>query len=590
MMRALNKSLRLPAVLTILAATFAVYWPSLQNQFVWDDTALILRDPFIRSWRLIPQGIGHFLFTDATPSDFYRPIQRLVYTLDYALFAFHPWGYHLTNILVHAAAAVMLFFFVEQLIARTAPSDLAKNGFIPWAVALAWAVHPVHSEAVMYIASLADLLVALFWFAGLYFGLLSLKKGLRPVAWAAGFCFLCAALSKESGLAVIAVWLAMLLCLHEFKSAGRWLLIGAGIVGVWCALRFTAEHIPPPVLSAPSTLAERPALVMRAADAYAGLLIAPVDLHMERDVPAGMLPLLLGGAVIVAFAFWTLRAYRHLFAAFIFLVAFLIAYAPMSNIFSLNAHVAEHWLYFSSAFLFAAEALSLASVRVPRVALIAAYGCWLVFLGARTFLRNHDWKDQRTFVETTIVTGGDTARMWVNLGQLDAEEAARLQDPAKLKIAIADYQKALEKRPGLPFAVLGLATTETLAGDFDNALKHMQQVEVIPFLRAQALTDRAALEARQTGTTDLPLLLKAATLDPDNWDVQKIYIKKLAESGNIDGAVAAARAVVEKQPWRARSWKVMTRLLMAAGRKDLAVHAYEEAQDCDVHLNMANDD
>ncbi len=118
MMPGLNKPFRLPAILSIIAATFAVYWPSLQNKFVWDDTALILRDPFIRSWRLIPEGFRHFLFTDATSSNFYRPVQRLTYTFDYALYAFQPGGYHLTSIILHAAAAVALFFLVQKLIAR----------------------------------------------------------------------------------------------------------------------------------------------------------------------------------------------------------------------------------------------------------------------------------------------------------------------------------------------------------------------------------------------------------------------------------------------------------------------------------------
>jgi hypothetical protein len=68
---------RLTAVLLIIAATLFVYWPALRNGFVWDDTALVLRDPLIRSWRLIPEGFRHFLFLDATGSNFYRPIQRL---------------------------------------------------------------------------------------------------------------------------------------------------------------------------------------------------------------------------------------------------------------------------------------------------------------------------------------------------------------------------------------------------------------------------------------------------------------------------------------------------------------------------------
>src|SRR5438874_12067752 len=96
------------SILLIAVAVFLSYAPALRNGFGWDDTALILRDPLIRSWRLIPEGFQHFLFTDATASDFYRPIQRLTYTLDYGAFAFRPAGYHLTSIVCHLAAALAL--------------------------------------------------------------------------------------------------------------------------------------------------------------------------------------------------------------------------------------------------------------------------------------------------------------------------------------------------------------------------------------------------------------------------------------------------------------------------------------------------
>src|SRR2546430_2030472 len=92
------------APLSLLLLAFLVYAPALRNGFVWDDQALILRDPLIRSWRLIWESFQHFLFTDAAASDFYRPLQRLSYTFDYALFAFSPVGYHFFSILWHAAA------------------------------------------------------------------------------------------------------------------------------------------------------------------------------------------------------------------------------------------------------------------------------------------------------------------------------------------------------------------------------------------------------------------------------------------------------------------------------------------------------
>src|SRR5256885_4021467 len=100
--------------LILLLAVFGAYVPALRNAFVWDDTALILRDPLIRSWRLITEGFNHFLFIDATASDFYRPLQRLTYTLDYGLAGFQPWLYHATSILWHALAAIALFFFAAE--------------------------------------------------------------------------------------------------------------------------------------------------------------------------------------------------------------------------------------------------------------------------------------------------------------------------------------------------------------------------------------------------------------------------------------------------------------------------------------------
>ena len=104
-----------PFLLVLFA--LAAYAPALRNGFVWDDQALILRDPLIRSWQLIDEGFAHFLFTDAAASDFYRPLQRATYKLDYAAFFLSPMGYHLVSLLWHAAAAVALFYFAEEFLA-----------------------------------------------------------------------------------------------------------------------------------------------------------------------------------------------------------------------------------------------------------------------------------------------------------------------------------------------------------------------------------------------------------------------------------------------------------------------------------------
>ena len=161
---------KIPASLWFCALVIlAVYAPALRNGFVWDDTALILRDPLIRSWRLIPEGFQHFLFIDATPSDFYRPIQRLTYLADYAAFVFKPAGYHFTSILCHIGATLALLLLANELL-RGWNVEERKRRWIAFLAALVWAVHPVHTAAVAYISGRADPLAALFGFLGLYCG------------------------------------------------------------------------------------------------------------------------------------------------------------------------------------------------------------------------------------------------------------------------------------------------------------------------------------------------------------------------------------------------------------------------------------
>ncbi len=389
-------------ILLIVAAAFAVYGPSLRNGYVWDDSALIQRDPFIRSWRLIPEGFGHFLFTDATASDFYRPIQRLTYTWDYAWCGFQPAIYHFDSILIHALAAVFLFLFVERLL------TLFKRPHpMPWAavVAVVWAIHPVFTAAVCYISGRADPLAAMFGFCGLWLAL----RNTRGAAALAALMFFLAILSKESGVMFLALCIALLILLKlPRREIMRWVLLSALVVAASLSLRLTAEHIAPPTPT-PLAWAARPIVALRAFAEYAGLFLAPVNLHMERDVlPFGRGDLaetvrvardrefqtLLGAILLAAFVLWMRWARKREPAVFAALVCFGIAYLPICGLFSLNASVAEHWLYVPGAFLMLAVLLSAALLPLSRPAGVVILVLWAGMLGYRTYLRNPDWHDR----------------------------------------------------------------------------------------------------------------------------------------------------------------------------------------------------
>jgi len=575
-----------------MAATFLAYWPARRNGFVWDDTALVLRDPLIRSWRLIAESFGHFLFIDATASDFYRPLQRLTFMADYAAWGFQPAGYHLTSIAMHIAAAVALFFLMEKLLAPEKRRDCAV------AVALLWAIHPLHTSAVTYVAGRADPLAAVFGFSALLFGLVSLERG-RRARWAAVgavMCFFAALLSKESGVVALMIWFLLLIWRREsWRLIGKWGLAAAAVLVGYGALRLSAEHIPAP-RGEPPSLAVRPILAARAVAEYAGLLAAPVTLRMERDVttrpagdPAATLrnarwreyQTLLGVVLVTGVVAWWAWARKRVPIASMGLLAALLAYLPVSNLFPLNATVAEHWLYVPSAFLLLAAVTSLHELASgSRLALTAAATCgilWGACLGVRTWQRQADWRDQRTFLTRTIEAGGDTARMRVNLGHLESTEG-------RDHVAHEQFTLALQRAPEDPFALLGMAAVCVRLGRFEEARTFLAKAERNSVIVAECRQLWAALEFREHGTDTTHFLRQAAEHAPNNWPLRQRYIKALDERGQTAGAVRELRAFLERQAFRADSWRMLSRLLEKQGDREHAAAAAAQAALLDVHL------
>jgi tetratricopeptide (TPR) repeat protein len=590
-------------LLLLVVVTFAAYSPALRNEIVWDDTALILRDPFIRSWRLIPEGFQHFLFTDATASDFYLPIQRLAYTLQYTAYGVRPFGYHCASIACHAAAALALFCLATELL-RYFAVDERRTRWAALGAALVWAIHPVHNGAVAYISGLADPLAAAFGFTGLALAVASSRvaggrRWLFTVVGAAAL--LLSALSKEAGLIFLALWLAFVLLRKDWAHAKRPVVGCLFVVAIYLSLRLPAEHIPPQNIHSPAPLLVRPILVARAFAEYTYLIFAPVNLHMERDVethPTGFnnesltnaswreFETLAGIVLIATFIYWLLRERKRDPAVFACLVLALIAYLPISGAIPLNASIAEHWLYLPSAFLFVALALCLLRFaareeRRPawiRPAIYSLLAIWMLFLGVRCFVRTFDWRDQRTFFESAVRDGGNTPRMLINLAGVEMNEG-RLDD------AKAHLQQALKMEPAQPLAVINLAAVAVKQSDFQAAHQLLARAKEMPLVEAQAYELLAVLAQKENGTVDLLRLRLASRTGPPNWLIEKRYIKLLDESGLTDGAIAELQQCLQTQWYRAESWQLLAQLLRKAGRTAEADSALSQAHRYDVRLD-----
>src|SRR5204862_1613505 len=282
----------------------------------------------------------------------------------------------------------------------------------------------------------ADALAALFGFAGLYclIRALSLEGG---VPWKfyvlSGVALLASALSKESGLVFACLAIMLILLTKKWKALPAFGIALMFVVTIYATLRNQVPPVKVPQLSPPAPALVRPIIAARALAEYAGLLIAPVNLHMDRDVenhPWGFNPVsltagawreletLAGLIVFGVLLWWTRRAHKHEPAIFALLFCASISYLPVCGLFSLNANIAEHWIYVPLAFILLAVALQLALILRPRAtfsSVIALATLWIVFLGVRTFYRAQDWQDTRTFFGRTIGAGGDSARMLINL-------------------------------------------------------------------------------------------------------------------------------------------------------------------------------
>lgn len=591
-------------ILLLTLITTAVYLPALRAGFVWDDYALVLRDPFIRSWRLIPDGWQQYLFVDARGSNFFRPLQRLTYTADYAIWEFKPLGYHLTNILLHTLAALALAWFAAVYFRRHRV-NFSVDGVTAWKadsmafiVAMIWSIHPILTSAVTYVSGRADSLAAVFAFLALRVTL-EIATSTRRDLWlrsglAAILCLL-ASFSKEMGL--IAFGLCALLLLCERAGARRlfaWIACAAVAIGLYVGARSVAGNANPP--ARPNIpLVQRPILLSAAVAEYAGLVVYPANLHMERGVRPVSDPARPGSSIYPSPPWWQATAGLILIAAMAaFAIAFrrmeplrfplaalVLAFLPVSNIFALNATIAEHWMYQPLAFLLIAAATWLAVV-VPRwpqpwrgVAAVAL-GCWIAALGVRTYIRQDDWLDYRRFVERTLAAGGDSSRMWINLGlQTTASEPV---------LAEASFRRALALSPGSNYAYIGLTTLALGRKDYAGARQFLDQIKQDRALEPARLENLAFLRRLEGSGNGEAEILEARTHYPDSWQLVRRHAQLLVADGRSGEAIEVLKKFTEIYPYRAEAWMLLSEFARNSGQLPTAGFARVRAFENDVYL------
>jgi len=209
--------------LLVITSVLIVYWGVLSNDFLvtWDDDAYVLENPHLNINST--QDVAE-LFT-ITYEGNYHPISMLSLALDHAIWGEQSQGYHLTNILLHIANALLVFWLALLLI---------KHQLSAFFVALLFALHPMHVESVAWVSERKDVLFLFFLLSGLITYLYSQSRKHNRLWYLMTIVlFTLSVLSKPSAI----VFPVLLLLLDGWqKEEWRWRLLVNKIPFVLVAL------------------------------------------------------------------------------------------------------------------------------------------------------------------------------------------------------------------------------------------------------------------------------------------------------------------------------------------------------------------
>jgi tetratricopeptide (TPR) repeat protein len=536
----------------LVAATLLAYAPALRAGYVWDDDDYVTRNPLLTA----PDGLGRIWFSLDAPSQYF-PLTYTTFRVEHALWGDAPLGYHLVNVLLHAANALLLWHLLRRLGAPGA-------GF----AAAIFALHPVHVESVAWISERKNVLSLLFFLASLTAWLRFAGEGSsrsRATAYGASFAFYALALFAKTTACTLPAAQLLLLWLRGQRIDARRLLQVAPFVA-WGALMGVVtvlwERFHQGTAGERFALAPVEAVLVasRALWFYLGKLAWPVDLSfsypkfaVDPGDPRQWAWLAALATLFLALFWWRRRIGRAPLAAGLFFVAMLsplLGFVPLYTFF--YTYVADHYQYVASIgpiALFAGVATR-ASRRpggLVRRLRVPAAGALLLALGGLAFAQSRAYESSETLWRDVIAKHPESWMAHTNLGRALARQR-------RFEEAIESYRAALAVRPELHLPHRGIAVCLLQLGREDEAVAH--------------------LEAALARKPDYGIA---------HGDLAQIALRR----GRLDQALAHARAWAQAAPGDARAHFLLGRTLAALGREGRARAEYRRALDLDPHHRAA---
>lgn len=448
----------------LLAATVSV--PALGNGFAYDDLPIILNNPRIHELAGLWSYAAQTYWPPEHGGYLYRPITIWLFAVQWAIGGGSPLVFHLGSALLTVAATVAVYVLARRIL----PPGWAG------VAAAAFAVHPVHVEAMANIVGQAELVMGLAATSSVALYVVARQRGRLGVGARAGVALLAvtAALAKEQGFVVPG-----LIVLAELTIVGRrdrdWrqlatlaALIAAGLAGVLAArtavLHGLGGGAPAPALQG-LTASGRALTMLALVPQFYRLMLWPAHLRADYSPPEFgpathvTLAHLAGAALLGATALAVWRAWRAGDRGVAFGVGWTaLALAPISNLgFPTGVLIAERTLLLPSVGVVVALACGarLLAQQLPAWPglrpLCAGLGGLALFAGgARSAVRQPIWRDGSTLFPQMIA---DSPRSY----RAHAAYARFLRDQGDLVGAEAEFRTAaiLYQRDALVFLELG---------------------------------------------------------------------------------------------------------------------------------------
>lgn len=398
--------------LVLLATLLAVlaFLPSLADTFVYDDLALIARNPYAKSFAYFTRGFRTHLWdvfeygSVGIGLRYYRPVVSASYILNWVTSGGAPWAFHVVNVLGHGAAT-----WLAARLATRWTGD-ARLGFL---AAVLFGLHPSRTESVIWVSGRTDVLMALFMFGAIELTWAAARtEGKRRSLglFASAVVALALAILSKEAAAATALLVAVDRLITSPESGARKRLTSYAIsFAVLGALYVWVRSIVYPVgQNAPFELTPRYGLFTVAAYFERIVFPWPQTFFYRPAVAVGGVPyfdpihLALGALLSVGFVALTVFAYRRDRVACLLLVSGAVFLGPLLNFTYTGIYVttSDHFLYVPL-LLWASGLLRLfrrrmSSVLEARPFRLAAGGALLLF-AAVDFVRVLDYRDDAIF-------------------------------------------------------------------------------------------------------------------------------------------------------------------------------------------------